>query len=203
MKRRSSPAAVCGRLALLPRGSGAGPGVPGPSAPGPGAGPGGAAAASPRSPTRVVAPSYHPSSLSLRSPGPASCVPALPPPGFLPPSHCRPPTCREEAPARLPRGVSCRWAGRKAPRRRGAPPGWRPLGGPRSGPLPPRPGRASPPARTRTPALPGPAPGARTCCWGRKGGRSPPATCARGWLSPNAPRGAWGRTLLVWCTTVT
>lgn len=48
--------------------------------------------------------------------------------------HCRPPTCREEAPARLPRGASCGRAGRKAPRRRGAPPGWRPQqGGQRSG----------------------------------------------------------------------
>lgn len=92
--------------------------------PGPGPGPG---------PARLC-PSRRPSLPALFPFPPAAgpCVPARPPPGFLPPGHCRPPTCREEAPARLPRGASCRWAGRKAPRRRGAPPGWRPPGGQRS-----------------------------------------------------------------------
>lgn len=188
LNRRSSPAALCGRPALRPRGSGAGPrgsrcrGVLG-------AGPGGAAAASPRSALRVVAPSYHPSSLSLRSPGPASCVPALPPPGFLPPGHCRPPTCREEAPARLPRGVSCRWAGRKAPRRRGAPPGWRPLGGPRSGPLPPRPGRACSPAGISpsphpAPRSPRPGPGGEDVLLGEERGKESTGNLCSGVVVP-------------------
>lgn len=55
--------------------------------------------------------------------GPCVLCPGPPPPGFLPPGHCRPPTCGEEAPARLPRGASCRRPSRKAPRRRGAPRG--------------------------------------------------------------------------------
>lgn len=93
---------------------------------------------------------------------PASCVPALPPPAFLPPGHCRPPTCREETPARLPRGASCRGAGRKAPRRRGAPPGWRPLAGPRA----PGPGGHHPPR-----ASPRLQPGNRARRWGRGGMR--------------------------------
>lgn len=121
---------------------------------------------------------------------PASFLPAI---VALPPAGKR---LRPASPAGFPAaGRAGRPRGAAGPRR----------GGDRWG------GRAQDPSRPGPGGhLPQPAPGpplspARPRGRGRAAGegRSPPATCARGWLSPNAPRGAWGRTLLVWCTTVT